>query len=214
MRLGRARDGHIDRCHVVVLTPQRRGIVKVYRFLYTDTSPGPTHLHWRHTFFPRIDYNVFGTHLVGRRQRTMPKHTSPRLGIGSHELDARGGPVPPSPRSTHNPDSGLQRFRLAPFRKCSMSDNCDEKPPPVSREARTRRNWWHEANDFGISNSPMCDMGDNPKLHISRDNTKLHISQHINAGVVFIGNQPTPSASCVEPEGVQGLSNDHRRCMY
>ena len=80
-----------------------------------------------------------------------------------------------------------------------MPDNSDEKPPPVSRGARTRRNWWDKAKDFIINDSQMVDTGDNTKLHISDS------SYHIKfANIVLIGNQPTPITSCAEQEGAQG----------
>jgi hypothetical protein len=87
-----------------------------------------------------------------------------------------------------------------------MPNNCEEKPAPAgSREALTRHNWWHKANDFIISNSGMYEMGDNTNLHISE--------YHVTGDVILVGNQRAPQAgmSCIKQGEAQGLSDDNRR---
>lgn len=88
-----------------------------------------------------------------------------------------------------------------------MPDNSDEKPSPVSRDARARRNWWYKATDFIIKHAFMYDLGDNTKLRISDSN------YHIKAHTVLI-NQSTPGMSCVEQGAMQGVSDDYQRCIY
>jgi hypothetical protein len=84
-----------------------------------------------------------------------------------------------------------------------MPDNGDEKPFPVSREARTRgKGCLNEANDFAMRECAVYDiMGDNTAQSV-------YINGNGNT-IVLAGNQPTTGTSLVEQgPGVQGLSDD------
>ncbi|KAF8336673.1 hypothetical protein F5887DRAFT_987264 [Amanita rubescens] len=75
------------------------------------------------------------------------------------------------------------------------NSNSGAKHSTDSAEAQTRRNWWHNAKDFIVSNCPMFDMGDNNKLNISEN--------HINAGVVVVLERLISSVSHIDQGGAQ-----------
>ncbi|KAF8695227.1 hypothetical protein AX14_001856, partial [Amanita brunnescens Koide BX004] len=76
-----------------------------------------------------------------------------------------------------------------------MPDNGDEKPFPVSREARTRgKGCLNEANDFAMRECAVYDiMGDNTAQSV-------YINGNGNT-IVLAGNQPTTGTSLVQEQG-------------
>jgi len=104
------------------------------------------------------------------------------------------------------PNEELDWHCLGPLQPCALEiltiqvlmpdSNDGTKHSTDSTEVQTRRNWWHGARDFIVSNCPMFD-GDNTKLNISEN--------YINADVVVMLNR---LISSVDQGGTQGMSDD------